>query len=88
VIEYISYISVFLSEISEFFTGNKLVVIIIYCYLSETENIGKEHLSLAQHLLDDLEKATKDFKETQRTKRKQVKQTNLFRVLPTSRVFL
>ncbi|XP_031566957.1 proline-serine-threonine phosphatase-interacting protein 2-like [Actinia tenebrosa] len=44
------------------------------CLRNETENVGKAHIALAQQLLDDLEKAMREFRETQRAKRKQVEE--------------
>ena len=40
---------------------------------SETENIGKAHISLAQKLIEQLEQCVRDFREMQREKRKSVR---------------
>ena len=40
---------------------------------TETENIGKAHISLAQQLIEQLEQCISHFREAQREKRKRVK---------------
>lgn len=42
---------------------------------TETENMGKAHISLAQQLIEQLEQCVKDFREMQREKRKRVEET-------------
>lgn len=42
-------------------------------FLSETENMGKVHISLAQQLIEELEQCVRNFREMQRDKRKRVR---------------
>jgi len=44
-----------------------------FLFFSETENIGKAHISLAQKLIEQLEQCVRDFREMQREKRKSVR---------------
>ena len=45
----------------------------LHFILTETENMGKLHVSLAHQLMENLEQIVRDFKESQREKRKKVK---------------
>ncbi|KAJ7393864.1 proline-serine-threonine phosphatase interacting protein [Desmophyllum pertusum] len=42
---------------------------------TETENMGKVHISLAQQLIEELEQCVRNFREMQRDKRKRVEET-------------
>lgn len=43
-------------------------------FVQETENIGNAHVALAQQLLEYLDRNVRDFRESQREKRKRVRE--------------
>ena len=43
-----------------------------FCRLVETENIGRAHVEFSQHLMEQVEKSMREFREEQKNKRKSV----------------
>ena len=59
------------------YVKNIFLVLFLHCsykyYLFvETENIGRAHIEFSQHLMDQIEKTVREFREEQKNKRKVV----------------